>query len=205
MFHDAARVGQLSEVRRGWAPLPMRPLCRAMLTREYTYACGAINVVSGDFNSLILPHVNSGCRQLSVDAVGEPPPPPRTSHHHGARRCRLAARRSRCRQMCVSSRLPPYVLDRNPVEHIADELREKFFHNKAFDSLNAPEHQLLVGFFALEQDRPRVQSIVAWAWLINGLMTWKWNTVFPRGRRRRCCHGAREKSRLGRYQNEALH
>ena len=51
-----------------------------------------------------------------------------------------------------------------------EELREKYFHNKAFDSLDALEDQLLVGLVALEQDRPRVQSIVAWDWIINALM-----------------------------------
>ena len=66
--------------------------------------------------------------------------------------------------------LPPYAPVLNPVEHIWEELREKYFHNKAFDSLDALEDQLLVGLVALEQDRPRVQSIEAWSWIINALM-----------------------------------
>ena len=66
--------------------------------------------------------------------------------------------------------LPPYAPELNPVEHIWDELREKYFHNKAFDSLNALEDQLEVGLVALEKDRCRVKSIVSWDWIINALL-----------------------------------
>jgi hypothetical protein len=38
MFQDEARFGRISDVRRCWAPKPLRPLCQAMLTHEYTYA-----------------------------------------------------------------------------------------------------------------------------------------------------------------------
>jgi transposase len=34
-------------------------------------------------------------------------------------------------------KLPPYALQLNPIEHVWDELREKFFHNRVFDSLDA--------------------------------------------------------------------
>ena len=66
--------------------------------------------------------------------------------------------------------LPPYAPELNPVEHLWDELREKYFHNKAFDSIEALEDQLSEGLLALEQDISRVQSIVAWDWIINALL-----------------------------------
>ncbi len=34
MFQDEARFGRISDVRRCWAPKPLRPLCQAMLTHE---------------------------------------------------------------------------------------------------------------------------------------------------------------------------
>ena len=66
--------------------------------------------------------------------------------------------------------LPPYAPELNPVEHLWDELREKFFHNLAFDSIDALEAQLQIGLLALETDSLRVQSIVAWDWIITALM-----------------------------------
>jgi transposase len=38
--------------------------------------------------------------------------------------------------------LPPYAPQCNPVEHLWDELREKYFANKVFHSLNAVENGL---------------------------------------------------------------
>ena len=71
--------------------------------------------------------------------------------------------------------LLPCAPELNPVEHIRDELREKYFHNKAFDVIKALEDQLAVGFVALGQHRYRVKSIVSWDWIINALLNLKWN------------------------------
>ncbi len=38
--------------------------------------------------------------------------------------------------------LPPYAPELNPIEHVWDELREKFFHNRVFKSLDALEDHL---------------------------------------------------------------
>ena len=67
-------------------------------------------------------------------------------------------------------RLPPYSPELNPVENLRDELREKFFRHKAFDSIDALEDQLQTGLLALENDWPRVQSIVASNWIVNALL-----------------------------------
>jgi len=57
-----------------------------------------------------------------------------------------------------------------PILHLWAELREKFFHNKAFDSLDALEDQLETGLRALENNMPQVKSIVAWDWIVNALL-----------------------------------
>ena len=169
MFQDEARFGRISDVRRCWAPFPVRPMCQGMLTHEYTYAYGAVDVVSGELDSLILPHVNTDCTQIFLDEVAS-----RHADHHiimvldGAGWHRSAALKVPTNMRLLP--LPPYAPELNPVEHLWDELREKYFHNKVFDSLDALENQLTVGLVALEQDRVRVQSIVAWEWIINALM-----------------------------------
>ena len=65
--------------------------------------------------------------------------------------------------------LPPYSPELNPQEPLWDELREKFFHNKAFNSMNALEDQLIKGLLTLENDPQRVHSISAWDWIINAV------------------------------------
>jgi len=61
--------------------------------------------------------------------------------------------------------LPPYSPELNPQEHLWDDLREKYFHNRAFDSLEALEDQLVVGLRALEEDHTRVKSIAGWEYI----------------------------------------
>ena len=66
--------------------------------------------------------------------------------------------------------LPPYAPELNPVEHVWDELRERYFHNRVFDSLDALEDQLEVALRNFEGNAQMVKSIVAWKWIINALL-----------------------------------
>ena len=169
MFQDEARFGRISDVRRCWAPYPVRPLCRAMLSYEYTYAYGAVDVVNGELDSLILPHVNTACMQIFLDEVAARHPQRRIIMVLDGAGWHASAALKPPENMQLLS-LPPYAPELNPVEHLWDELREKFFHNKAFDSIDALEDQLETGLRALENDRSRVRSIVSWDWIINALL-----------------------------------
>jgi transposase-like protein len=40
-----------------------------MLTHEYTYAYRAVDICTGEIDTLILPHVNTECMQLFLDEV----------------------------------------------------------------------------------------------------------------------------------------
>jgi transposase len=63
--------------------------------------------------------------------------------------------------------LPPYSPQLNPVEHIWDEIREKWFANEVFNSLDAGEDRLVEALVALENDRELVASITGLDWFIN--------------------------------------
>ena len=41
-----------------------------MVTQEYTYAYAAVSPGDGALDTLILPSVNGGCRQIFVDEIG---------------------------------------------------------------------------------------------------------------------------------------
>jgi DDE superfamily endonuclease len=67
MFQDEARFGRISDVRHCWDKKPHRPMVRAMVTQQYTYAYGAaVSPVDGRFDSLILPSVSGECMPLSL-------------------------------------------------------------------------------------------------------------------------------------------
>nr|MBA3755661.1 transposase [Nitrosomonas sp.] len=66
--------------------------------------------------------------------------------------------------------LPSYSPELNPVENLWDELREKSFHNRVFDSLDALENHPEAALYNMEKNPECFQSIVAWPWFINLLM-----------------------------------
>ena len=51
--------------------------------------------------------------------------------------------------------LPPWSPPLNPVEHLWEEVREKWFANSVFASLSAVEEQLIAALKTLEEDAPR--------------------------------------------------
>jgi hypothetical protein len=69
MFMDEARFGRISDTRHCWCPKPIRPVCQAMVSQEYTYAYAAVSINDGKIDSLILPYVNGDCMQIFLDEV----------------------------------------------------------------------------------------------------------------------------------------
>ena len=169
MFQDEARFGRISDVRRCWAPRPLRPMCQAMLTHEYTYAYGAVDVCSGQLDSLILPYVNTKCMQLFLNEVSQRHPNERiVMVIDGAGWHRSDALKAPDNMYLLQ--LPPYAPELNPIEHVWDELREKFFHNRVFNSLDALEDHLALALNTLQDNPDTVASIVSWPWIMDALL-----------------------------------
>lgn len=141
-----------------------------MLTHEYTYAYGAVNVCTGELDSLILPHVNTECMQLFLNEVSARHPQDRIIMViDGAGWHRSDALQPP--ENIYLLKLPPYAPELNPIEHVWDELREKFFHNRVFKSLNALEDHLSMALKTMELDPSTVGSIVSWPWIISAFLT----------------------------------
>lgn len=169
LFQDEARFGRISDIRKCWCPKPYRPLCQAMITHEYTYAYAAVSVADGQMDSLILPHVNSACMQIFLDEVAKRHPENRIIMILDGAGWHKAGTLVTPENMKLLH-LPPYSPELNPVEHLWDELREKYFHNKVFDSIFSLEKHLESSLLSMELDQQKVRSIVAWPWIINALL-----------------------------------
>jgi len=62
--------------------------------------------------------------------------------------------------------LPAYSPEFNPQEPIWDELREKEFPNRVYESMEAVIAQLMDGMPRLCNDPARIRSITAWPWIL---------------------------------------
>ena len=166
MFQDEARFGRISDCCYCWAKFPLRPTVKAMLTHQYVYAYGAVSIPQGNFDSLVLPHVNSECMALFLKEISKRYP------NENIVMVLDSAGWHKSQSMLIPDNirllsLPPYSPELNPVEHLWDELREKSFHNRTFDSLSALEDQLVNALAGMERDTARIQSICNWEWIIN--------------------------------------
>jgi transposase len=65
--------------------------------------------------------------------------------------------------------LPPCSPELNPVEYLRDEIREKYFSNLVFATIESLEVHLMHSLATLEQDRKRVRSITGWEWIVINL------------------------------------
>lgn len=63
--------------------------------------------------------------------------------------------------------LPPYAPQLNPQEHVWDELREKEFPNRVFNSLDAVIRQLEKGLPRLAANHQTLRSLTAWPWIVS--------------------------------------
>lgn len=133
-------------------------MVRAMVTQQYTYAYGAVSPVDGRFDSLILPWVSGECMQVFLDEMAARYPDENIvmvldgAGWHKNQEIELA-------ENLRIVFLPPYSPELNPQEHVWDELREKFFHNRAFDSLDALEMHLERCLKSLESSPERMRNI----------------------------------------------
>jgi hypothetical protein len=66
-------------------------------------------------------------------------------------------------------RLPAYSPELNPVEHLWDEMREKDFANRVFDSLGSAMAQAARGLKRLEDSPRSARRLAGWPWIIKSL------------------------------------
>lgn len=134
------------------------------MVREYTYAYAAVAPHNGTMHSLILPEVSEKAMSIFLREVSERHPDDFIlmimdgAGWHKAKALTVPG------NMALIF-LPPYSPELNPVEHIWDDIRENWFGNKAFNSIEAVEDQLERSLAALEKDPEKVARMTGFPWL----------------------------------------
>ena len=166
MFQDEGRFGRINNPRDCWAPAGIRPLVPFHLVREYTYVYAAVSPADGEVDSLVLPVVNTTAMSLFLKEVSDRHP----DEFILMVMDKAGWHRAGDLQIPENMRLtflPPYSPELNPVEHIWEEIREKWFTNTVFKTLDAVEDTLVEALVTLENDRKRVSGVVGFNWIIS--------------------------------------
>ena len=166
MFEDEARFGRISDPRRCWAPAGVRPEVHTQVVREYEYAFAAVSPHDGALDTLVLPWANTEAMGVFLAEVSQRPSAEFIvmvldgAGWHRAKRLQIPS------NMKLIP-LPPWSPQLNPVEHVWDEVREKWFANRVFASMDAVEEQLMTALKTLEADPQRVASLTGFDWIRN--------------------------------------
>jgi hypothetical protein len=165
-FQDEARFGRINDPSRCWAPFGIRPVVCKQIIREYTYVYGAISPFDGDACYLILPAMDAVCMNIFLKELstrykdnfllvvwdGAP------CHSEGV--LKVPAN-------IMVAALPPYSPQLNPSENNWDDMREKFFPNLVFDSMDAVEKKLVEACNFYENNKEIIKSMAGWKWIIS--------------------------------------
>jgi transposase len=164
MFQDEARFGRINGPHSCWVK-GERPSVYCQIVREYTYAYAAVCPFDGTMDSLIIPFVSSVAMSVFLEEV---------SNRHIEKTILMFLDQAgwhKSKELIIPKNirllsLPPHSPELNPTEHVWDELREKWFHNIAFDSIDAVEDRLVDGLRNLENNKSLVKSMTGFDWII---------------------------------------
>ena len=160
MAQDEGRFGRISRPKRCWAPPGVRPTAPVQLVREFVQVFAAVAPQTGELISLILPVANTAMMNLFLAHVSET-----LANYFIVMQVDQAGwHHSRTLEVPANIRLitqPAHSPEVNPVEHLWEELREKYFHNRVYPSLDPLVERLCLGLNAIAADKERVCSLMS--------------------------------------------
>lgn len=167
-FQDEARFGRINDPSSCWAPKGVRPVARQQIVREYTYAYGINFPKEGEFDGFILPLMNTDSMNIFLEVISKRHPDHYLLMVMDGASCHTS------KGLIVPDNieilpLPPYSPQLSPQENIWDEMREKWFGNCVFDSMDSVEARMIEALLALESDPKRIKSICGWEWIISSI------------------------------------
>jgi len=168
MFQDEARFGRMSDPRPCWAPPGVRPTVPLALVREYTYAYAAVSPNDGRLHTRIAARMNTATMSAFLSQVARAHPDEFIIMVLDGAPSHRGNELVTPENMCLI-RLPPYSPELNPAELLWDELREKYFANRLFDSMLAVQKQLSHGLTCMRRNPKALKSLTGWDWAISSL------------------------------------
>jgi putative transposase len=134
MFQDEAGFGRINKPKYCWCFPGLRPTVPCHHIREYRYAYGAVEPLSGEAFFLVLPYTNSECMNVFLRQLSE------AYHNDYILMATDGAAWHKSGTLVIPENieiflLPPATPEMNPIEQIWKELRKRGFKNEIFPTL----------------------------------------------------------------------
>jgi len=162
MFQDEAGFGRINKPKYCWCEKGVRPSVPCHHIREYRYACGAVEPLTGESCFLVMPYCNTVCMNLFLKELSK-----QFSDDIALLCCDGAAwHKSKTLEVpenIVLFHIPPYTPEMNPIEQIWKEIRKRGFHNEVFPALENVVSRLCDTICSLSHNA--VSSITLRRWI----------------------------------------
>jgi hypothetical protein len=159
MAQDEGRFGRISIPKRAWAPPGVRPRAPRQVIRQSSYVFAAVAPEQGLMTSLILPSADTAMMNLFLARVAED-----FANYFIVMQVDQAGwHQAKDLHIPENIRLifqPAYSPEVNPVEHLWEEIREKYLHNRIFSSLEDLAGVLCHALHELTEDQERLRSMM---------------------------------------------
>jgi transposase len=135
MFQDEAIFGRIGKMHKCWIwDNGNRPIIKSQKIREYRYLYGATDPLTGESCFRIISHVDTVCMNAYLKELSE-----QFSETYVLLVCDNAGWH-KSHGLIIPNNIelifiPPYTPEMNPQEQVWDEIREKYFANRFFASL----------------------------------------------------------------------
>ena len=163
MFQDEAGFGRINKPKYCWCEKGIRPSVPCHHIREYRYAYGAVEPVTGDGYFLVMPYCNTVCMNIFLKQLSE-----KYADDIVLLCCDGAAWHKSARlelpENIVLFHIPPYTPEMNPIEQIWKEIRKRGFRNEVFATLEKVVDRLCDTIRSL--DNEIISSITGRDWII---------------------------------------
>lgn len=148
----------MTDPRSCWAPAPWRPLVRLPLVREFIYKYAMVSPQDGALDFMTAEIMNTESMNRFLDQVRE--------GHPGEFIVMIldGAASHKSKDLTVPEDmslvlLPPYSPELNPAERLWNVLRQDYFANRVFDSLQKASAQAERGLRAMDANRSSLRSL----------------------------------------------
>ncbi len=134
MFQDEAGFGRINKPKYCWCEKGVRPVVPCHHIREYRYAYGSVDPLTGDSFFLILPQCNTECTNVFLKELSK------EFQDNVILLCCDGAAWHKSKDLVVPDNIvlffiPPYTPEMNPIEQIWKEIRKRGFKNQVFSTL----------------------------------------------------------------------
>ena len=163
MFQDEAGFGRINKPKYCWCQKGIRPSVPCHHIREYRYAFGSVEPVTGDSFFLVMPRCDSICMNIFLEQLSSNYPDDMILL------CCDGASWHKSKTLVVPENIelfyiPPYTPEMNPIEQIWKELRRRGFRNEIFATLEKVVLRLCDTICSLSNEV--ITSITARNWII---------------------------------------